>query len=211
MASTSFASISSTHGNSFSPVAAEHPVDACDKKFHWNNVVSNKTSFCTASRRTALVHSPYTFTGPYEVVLPPRKEKESVGTGSLCFGSSNFSPKPPVCTSHMCNAAFAFHISTCILAQVHNTQHFLPRAPESPASLSPASSVGSLSPEPRSPLSGPAESSRPPSPLPTPTGKLNLHHKMLRALRQDGNHQLQLCGLQGKIPMALEGRSTRDV
>eukprot|EP00668_Euglena_longa_P007815 GGOE01009358.1.p2 GENE.GGOE01009358.1~~GGOE01009358.1.p2 ORF type:complete len:202 (+),score=37.75 GGOE01009358.1:23-607(+) len=189
MANMSFTSMGSSSSNDVPPATGE--LEAHGRQFPWDGAV----------KRTALVHSPYTFTGPYEVVLPPREEEEgSAGNGGH---RGSCSPKGRVCTSPMCNAAFAFHVASCPLAHIQNTQHSFPSAPESPTTFSPASSVGSLSPEPRSPLSpisGPTEPVGSPAPIPTPTGVLNRHRKMLRALRQDSHlHLLQLqCGPQGK-------------
>eukprot|EP00668_Euglena_longa_P007818 GGOE01009361.1.p4 GENE.GGOE01009361.1~~GGOE01009361.1.p4 ORF type:complete len:199 (-),score=41.40 GGOE01009361.1:1850-2407(-) len=170
-----------------------------------DGVASMNTSFASANQRTVYVHSPYTFTGPYEMVVPCKEEEEeSFGNGSFFPGGSNFNSKPPVCTSHMCNAAFAFHTSSCPLARAQLVPQQLPPMPESPTSFSPTSSVGSLTPEPRSPLSpvsGPMEPIGSPAPIPipisTPTGILNRHRKMLRALRQDSHQNLlQLRGPQ---------------
>eukprot|EP00668_Euglena_longa_P020002 GGOE01024861.1.p1 GENE.GGOE01024861.1~~GGOE01024861.1.p1 ORF type:complete len:206 (+),score=43.57 GGOE01024861.1:40-618(+) len=177
------------------------------------SAVSN-ASFGTASQRTALVHNPYTFSGPYEVVLPNREEdEEKRNAGSGSFSHSGLSPKRLVCTSRMCNAALAFHVSTCPLARAHlAVPHLYPSAPESPAT-SPTSTC-SMSPEPLSPISNPTEPNRSPVlgrhriPFATQSDAHNHHRKMMQALRQDSHHHLlhvQLCGLQVKSPMPEEG------
>eukprot|EP00668_Euglena_longa_P023620 GGOE01029506.1.p1 GENE.GGOE01029506.1~~GGOE01029506.1.p1 ORF type:complete len:206 (-),score=32.48 GGOE01029506.1:654-1241(-) len=194
MANMSFTSMGSSSSNDVPPATGE--LEAHGRQFPWDGAV----------KRTALVHSPYTFTGPYEVVLPPREEEEgSAGNGGH---RGSCSPKGRVCTSPMCNAAFAFHVSSCPLARARLAPLQIPPSePESPTVFSPASSVGTRSPEPQSPLFSPAEPSGSPTPMfrpPFPATRLNHHHRMLRALRQVSHQQVLQ---QGKGLTMLEGRS----
>eukprot|EP00667_Euglena_gracilis_P016436 EG_transcript_17201 len=74
-------------------------------------------------RWAALVHSPYSFDGPHEVTLPPRREAPAEGplpswTPSLAFpGPASPAPVPTYCTSGLCNARLGFHVHGCAVAQ----------------------------------------------------------------------------------------------
>eukprot|EP00668_Euglena_longa_P006598 GGOE01007889.1.p1 GENE.GGOE01007889.1~~GGOE01007889.1.p1 ORF type:complete len:221 (+),score=36.50 GGOE01007889.1:101-664(+) len=162
-------------------------------KWHQADNVAHDPSFGSGCQRTALVHNPYAFNGPCEVVLSPMEEEEeeeededeSVGNGSFCPAGRHFNPKPPICTSRMCNAAFAFHVSSCPLARPHLAPHSSVGVLESHATFSLTSSTSSLPSEPRSPVSGHTEPEYMPALLPALTGTRNRHRKMLRALRQE--------------------------
>eukprot|EP00667_Euglena_gracilis_P002488 EG_transcript_2493 len=188
-----------------------------------SSAVSN-ASFGSASQRTALVHNPYTFGGPYEVVL-----LEEGGIGNSSFGPDDGSQSDlglgsdwPACKDRMCNVAFGFHVSSCPLAHAPQPpSHWFLGGPD-PVTVSPTSPSGVTLPDAATPTPTPASSpqvqahARPRASLPIPASALNRHRKMLRALRQDSHQhllQLQVCGApaKGSATATPDDRSGRDV